>query len=104
MLTKEIYLISNRGKFSKDFEIKNQLRSAALSLMNNIAEGFGRYSDKEFIRFLNVAQSSGLEVQSMLYLVEDLHYLNQDELESLRKEVDKTISLTLGLLRYINNK
>ena len=103
-LTKEVFLISDKGKLSKDFEIKNQIRSASLSIMNNIAEGFGRFSEKEFIRFLNVAQSSGLEVKSMLYLLEDLNYLNQDDLGNLMQEVNKTISLTLGLLRYLNNK
>lgn len=103
-LTKEIFLISDTGELRKDFELKGQLRSAALSIMNNIAEGFGRYSDKEFIRFLNVAQSSGLEVKSMLYLLGDLNYLNQDQLGVLMQEVNKTISLTLGLLRYLNNK
>ena len=51
-LVKEIYLISEEGKLSRDFDTKSQLKRAALSSMNNIAEGFGKFSNREFIHFL----------------------------------------------------
>src|SRR5688572_9289537 len=65
-LVKEIYTMSSIGKLERDFETRNQLRRAALSSMNNIAEGFSRFGTKEFIRFLNISQSSVQEVQSMI--------------------------------------
>ncbi|HEY9049684.1 MAG TPA: four helix bundle protein [Ohtaekwangia sp.] len=100
-LVKEVYLLSETGKLSKDFDTRSQLRKAALSSMNNIAEGFGRFSRKDFVRFLDTAQSSVLEVQSMLYLLSDLNYLTTDNIELLRIKADETKNLTLGLIRYL---
>ena len=73
-LVKEVYLICDEGKLSKDFETRGQIKKAALATMNNIAEGFGRFSKKDFIRFLDISQSSASEVQSILYVLLDLEY------------------------------
>ena len=104
ILVKWIYLECENGKINNDFDTKGQLRRAVLSIMNNIAEGFARYSDKEFIRFLEYSDSSAAEVKSMLYVLEDLNYLNSEKLEKYHEQVDKTRKLTLGLIRYIRNK
>jgi four helix bundle protein len=56
-LVKEVYLASETGKLSKDFDTKSQIKRAALSSMNNIAEGFGKYSSKEFIHYLDIAHN-----------------------------------------------
>lgn len=70
--------------------------------MNNIAEGFGRKSNKEFIRFLGIASSSAAEVKSMVYVLEDMNYLNKDEILILHGKVDSARKLTLGLIRYLS--
>jgi len=103
-LVKEIYLISETGKLAKDFDTKSQFKRAALSTMNNIAEGFGKFSDKEFIRYLDISQSSALEVKSMLYVLLDVNYLAEDKITALRKLADDTHYLTLALIRYIQGK
>ena len=72
--------------------------------MNNIAEGFNRFSDKEKIRFLEISASSGTEVKSMLYLFEDLNLLPKETIEELRSETDKTINQTFGFIRYLKSK
>jgi four helix bundle protein len=89
------------GKLAKDYDTKGQLKKAALSSMNNIAEGFGRFSRKDFIRFLDISQSSVQEVQSMLYVLEDLEYLTIDKLTTLRLKSDETKNLTLGFINYL---
>ena len=71
-LTIEIYLIFNN---SNDFGFKNQIQRATVSISNNIAEGFDRISDKEFVRFLYISLGSCSEVKSMLYLSNRLNYL-----------------------------
>lgn len=81
-----------------------QLKRAALSVMNNIAEGFGRYSTKDTIRFLDMARASCNEVKSMLYLLSDLHYLPANAISQLHLCVDNAVNLTGGYLRYLHKK
>ncbi len=103
-LVKMVYVACEEGKFVKDFDTKSQIRRAALSTMNNIAEGFGRGSDKEFIRFLEIAQSSAMEVKSITYVLIDLNYLAEDKIREISKKAEETKSITLGLIRYLRNK
>ena len=104
VLVKDVYRFSADGKLETDYDVRGQLRRAALSAMNNIAEGFGRFGDKEFIRFLDIAQSSVQEVQSMLYVLSDLSYLPEDRIQSLRTQANSTKNLTLGLIKYLRSK
>lgn len=106
-LTKHVFQACCADSLKNDFDTKKQFKSAALSIMNNIAEGFARYNYKDFIRFLDYAQSSASEVKSMTYVFEDLSLLNDLEIKKLREECDKVKSFTLGLIRYLkksNNK
>ena len=100
---KMLFLESTKGPLSKDHDTKSQLRRAALSIMNNIAEGFARKSKKEFMRFLDYAEGSAAEVKSMLYVLEDIKYLDSDTLQEYHHQIDTTRKLTLGLLRYLRN-
>lgn len=80
-IVKDVYLdFSTR----RDFEFRNQINSAAISIMNNIAEGHGRESKKEFHQFLNVSKSSCNEVKNMYYIAEDLNYLVKETSEARR--------------------
>ena len=74
-LCKVIFDLINQGKFSKDFSLRNQIWSAAGSVMDNIAEGFDDGSTREFIRFLGYSQRSCSEVQSQLYRALDCKYI-----------------------------
>jgi len=97
-LTKKIYEITANGDFAKDYGLRNQIQRASVSIMVNIAEGFGRRSDKEFANFLNMAHGSVSEVQSHLYVALDLAYINQmsfTELNGLLGEVSR-MSLVLA--------
>src|SRR4030066_240678 len=79
-LTNIIYSLTDHPNFAKDFQLRNQIRNAAGSVMHNIAEGFDAGSNPEFIRFLKISRRSASEVQSELYLALDRSYINQDEL------------------------
>lgn len=101
-LTKMFFSISSTGKLASDWDTRSQFRRAAVSTMNNIAEGFARFHQKDFIRFLEISQSSAAEVKSMLYLLEDIAYLDAQTLQGLHEKTDSLRKLTLGLIRYLN--
>lgn len=93
-VTREIYRQTMIAEFSKDYDLKSQIRRAGISIMANIAEGFGRHSDKEFANFLNIAHASACEVQSHLYIALDLNYINQncfDNIYNLLSEICRMI-------------
>ncbi|HAD13179.1 MAG TPA: four helix bundle protein, partial [Saprospirales bacterium] len=104
ILVKHVYLFSHNGPLANDWVTRSQLRRAALSIMNNIAEGFGRFSTKDSIRFLDIAKASCNEVKSMLYLFEDIEYLPSEIIQQLHEELDSAAKLTNGFIRYLNNK
>lgn len=99
-LVKFVYQMSDSGKIAHEWELKTQLRRAALSIMNNLAEGFGRYGDKDSLRFYDTAKASAYEVKSMLYVLEDLEFLSPTQLSQLREQLNHTLSLTMGWIRY----
>ena len=102
-LVNAVYLLTNQHPFSKDYDLKNQMRSAAISSMSNIAEGFSRYHKKDFIRFLDISQSSASEVKSLLYVGLDQNYISKELFNETQRLADETRQTTLGLLRYINS-
>jgi four helix bundle protein len=71
--------------------------------MSNIAEGFGRGGNKEFIQFLSTAKGSASEVQAQLYVALDAGYINQDQFQKLYSETEATARMIAGLLRYLQN-
>ena len=76
-LCKIIYSSVGRGQFSKDYRLRDQVTGAAISVMNNIVEGFASQSNPEFIRFLGYARRSSSEVQTCLYVALDQEYFDE---------------------------
>ena len=102
-LVKEVFMLTVEGdRLRKDFGTSDQLKRAALSVMNNIAEGFARFSSKEFKRFLDIAQASATEVKSMLYVLEDISYIPAEKSKELRDKTDHVRNTILALIRYLN--
>jgi four helix bundle protein len=100
-LTKSIYRISLRERFFRDFGLRDQIRRASVSILSNIAEGFERDGDKEFIQFLSLAKASCGELRAQLYVALDQGYINDDEfsvLMNLAIEISRMIS---GLIKYL---
>lgn len=103
-LVKEIYLICEDGKLAKGFDTRSQIRRAALSVMNNIAEGFGKHSTKHFIHYLDIAHNSASEVKSILYVLQDLDYLDNTKVSQLQEKSEQVKALILGLIKYLVKK
>lgn len=101
VFVKDIFLFMNDLEVRKEYELKGQLKRASLSIMNNIAEGFGRYSRKDFVKFLDYSSGSTSEVKSMLYLMEDLEMMKKGKAEEFKERVDVIQSKVLGLIRHL---
>ncbi|MGH7870850.1 MAG: four helix bundle protein [Candidatus Binatia bacterium] len=82
-LTREIYSLSMAPKFSKDFALRDQMRRAAVSIMSNIAEGFERGGNQEFVQFLYIAKGSCGELRSQLFVALDQEYVDQKIADNL---------------------
>jgi four helix bundle protein len=100
-LVKTVFLACLDGKLRKDYDMQSQIKRAALSSQNNIAEGFCRYYKKEFVRFLDISQSSAGEILSMCYNLEDLEMTSKEQIEAIRNNAAETRNKTLGLIRYL---
>ena len=79
---REIYKLAQVGTFSKDFDLKNQINASAGSTMDNIAEGFERFTNKDFCHFLVISRGSNGEVRSQLYRAFDRNHISEETLKS----------------------
>ncbi|MFH1664548.1 MAG: four helix bundle protein [Candidatus Omnitrophota bacterium] len=103
VLVKTIYEISRAKEFSKDFAFKDQIRRSSISVMANIAEGFERFSKKEFAQFLNVARGSAGELRSHLYVAFDIGYIDKTEFEELRRQCEIISKYIWNFMKYLKN-
>ena len=104
IFNKRIYQITENLNFKKDYDFVRQIRRASISISSNIAEGFERNTDKEFIYFLYVSKASAGEVRSHLYLAFDLEYITKQEFEELLECVSEISRLLSGFIKYLNPK
>lgn len=88
-----VYQVTRQTTFSKDFGLKDQLQRAAVSVASNIAEGFARSGNKEFVKFLWIAKGSAAEVQSQLYVAKDVGYISDSDFEQIYSKAEGRIVL-----------
>jgi four helix bundle protein len=100
-LTNAIYVVSKNGSFSKHFGLRDQMRRASVSIMANIAEGFGRSGSAEFQQYLAIAKGSTCEVVSHLYVALDQGYITRREFAENTRLAEETANLIGGLMKYI---
>jgi four helix bundle protein len=100
-ITKEIYGISKQNEFNRDFALCNQIRRAAISILSNIAEGFERNGDKEFLQFLSIAKASCAEVYAQLYVALDQKYVDELQFKKIADDLEETSRIIGGLMKYL---
>jgi four helix bundle protein len=104
-LVKMVYdVIKKSPKFRKDFRLVNQVQDAAVSAMSNIAEGFARRSNKEFIQYLFISKSSSAEVQSQFYVALDQEYINEDDFRKIYNQAEVVSKMDSGFIKYLNSQ
>jgi four helix bundle protein len=102
-MTSEVYDLVESSDLSNDYRLRDQLTGAAVSTMSNIAEGFARYHKKDFIRFLDYAQSSAAEVKSLLYVVLDQKYGATEWVKNIQKQSEACQRMIFSLLKHVRS-
>ncbi len=100
-LTGDVYKCTLKDGFDKDYGMKDQIRRAAVSIMNNIAEGFERGSNKDFAKFLFISRGSAGEVRSLLYVAKDLGYISAEEFEENKALCCRIGGALWGLIQHL---
>ncbi len=100
-LTRAIYRVSKSGEFGRDFALRDQIRRAAVSITSNIAEGFERGGNREFLQALAVAKGSAGEVRSQLYVALDEGYIREAEFTELREECLRLSRVLAGFIQFL---
>ncbi len=100
-LTQRIYQLTKNENFSKDFALRDQIRRAAVSIMSNIAEGFERGGNQEFVQFLYVAKASCGEVRSQVYVALDQSYVASTDVDELTNSFKRLSSMISNFITYL---
>lgn len=103
-LAREIYQLTRTVDFSKDWGLKDQIQRAAVSIGSNIAEGFGRRGNKEFVKFLWIAKGSAAEVQSQLYTVCDLSLITKGQFDDLYNKANVIQVMIYRLIEVLSRE
>ena len=102
-LCKEIYAITNIAPFKNDYRFVQQIRAAAGSVMDNIAEGFERDGNKEFVNFLYIAKGSCGEVKSQILRASDVGFVGPEKAKVLYQSCEEIGKLLYSLISSIKN-
>ncbi len=97
----EVYAATRKKPWAQDFELRNQIRSAALSIPSNIAEGFERDSDRAFANSLSIAKGSSGELRTQLYIAARLGYLEAKRMRELVEKAESISRQIAGLILYL---
>jgi len=100
-LAREIYLVSERFPSHEKYGLCNQVRRAAVSVPSNIAEGYGRGTRQDYLRFLRMARGSVFEIDTQLLIARELGYLDQDSHTTIEATLHECGRVLAGLIRSI---
>jgi four helix bundle protein len=101
LLCTEVFSITSVSNLSKDFGLKDQINRSSGSIMDNIAEGFGRKGNLEFINFLTYSNGSACECKSQLYRAYDRNYITEEKRKELSDLADEITKMITSLIAYL---
>lgn len=99
VLVKDIFVLTSSKNFEKEYALRDQMKRSAISIMSNIAEGFGRGGNKEFIQFLYISNGSVNELKSQLYISFDFNLVSEDVLNEFLSVLLKVENMNKALIR-----
>ena len=102
-LVKDVYKVTRSDDFGKDYGLKDQIQRAAVSICSNIAEGFERRGNKEFINFLWIAKGSAAEVCSQLHNAKDIGYITDEQFKSIYDSAKQIGGMLFNLINVLSS-
>ena len=102
-IVNRVYRVCSVHTFKKDYSLIDQIKRSAISIMANIAEGFSRKGNREFVQFLFISKASAAELQSHLYIALDQGYIEKQKFQELYDEVDKVQRKVSNFIKYLNS-
>lgn len=102
-LVLQIYQMTKSLPKDEQYGITSQIRRASLSIPTNIAEGCGKYTERDFAKFLNIAYGSASEVQYLLLLIKDLKYITEPIITELENEITEIKKMLYSLIEKLKN-
>ncbi|HZB11529.1 MAG TPA: four helix bundle protein [Chryseolinea sp.] len=99
----DIYKLTSRDKLERDFSSKDQLRRAAISISNNIAEGFEYNNNKMFLKFLSYAKASAGELRSNLFDLKEAQLVSEADNDKLRESLVSVSKNISGFMKYLKD-
>ncbi|MEK7463069.1 MAG: four helix bundle protein [Patescibacteria group bacterium] len=103
-ITKDIYDLTAKKEFSRDFGLRDQIRRAVVSVSSNIVEGFEKNNNNELIRFLRIAKGSAGETRNQLYIALAVNYITQQEFDKTNKDLEDLSNQIGGFIVYLEKK
>ena len=103
-ITKEIYDLTSKREFSKDFGLRDQIRRAIISVSSNIVEGFEKSNNNEFIRFLKISKGSVGETRNQLYIALSVGYITKEEFDKTNNNLEDLAGQVGGFIQYLERK
>ena len=100
-LTKSVYQVTAAGEFARDFGLRDQIRRAAVSILSNIAEGFERGTNAEFVQFLYIAKGSAGEVRAQASIAFDQRYISREDYDDLTDRCRRISGMLNNLIAYL---
>ena len=101
-LVKQIYLVSQVFPHEEIYSLTSQIRRSAISVPSNIAEGYGRGTKKDYVHFLHASRGSLYEMQTQLYLAQDLGYVDNDQMATIIADINSCSQLLGALIRSLS--
>lgn len=104
ILVKDVYDVTNKFPSSEKYGLISQIQRSAVSIPSNIAEGCGKNSEKELIRYLEIANSSTFELETQIILSNDLEFIKKKDFEVLQNRIIEIQKMIYGLIKNIKSK